>query len=53
MDIEAFEKLQNEKKRKNSMEAWEELKREFDDLARQGKQNVNLSQLVHKDRQTH
>lgn len=53
MDIEAFEKLQNGKKRKSSMEEWKGLKREFDDLARQGRQGVNLSQLVRKDRRTH
>lgn len=53
MDIEAFERLQNRKKQKNNLKEWRELRREFDELAHQGEQNVNLAQLIRRDRQSH
>lgn len=53
MDIEEFERLRGKKKRKQSEKEWEELKKELDYLARQGKQNVNLAQFVRQDRQSH
>lgn len=53
MDIESFERLEGEKRHKTSLREWKDLKREFDYLAKQGKQNVNLAQFVREDRQTH
>jgi prevent-host-death family protein len=53
LDVESFEKLQGDKKHKNALKSWEALRREFDYLAKQGDQNVNLAQLVREDRQTH
>ena len=53
MDIESFERLEKEKTYKNNIRGWEDLKREFDYLAKQGKQNVNLARFIREDRQTH
>ena len=53
MDIESFERLEGEKKYRNNLKRWGDLKREFDYLAKQGKQNVNLAQFIREDRQTH
>ena len=53
IDIESFERLEGERKYKNNLKGWEDLKRELDYLAKQGKQNVNLAQFIREDRQTH
>lgn len=53
MDIEEFERLRGKKKYKQSEKEWEELKKELDYLARQGKQNISLAQFVRQDRQRH
>lgn len=53
MDIKSFERLEGERKYKNNLKGWKDLRREFDYLAKQGKQNINLARFVHEDRQTH
>jgi prevent-host-death family protein len=53
MDIEEFERLESKGKREKEKKKWEELKRELDYLAQQGRQDVDLVEFLRKDRQSH
>ena len=50
LDVGVFEDLKNKARKK---ESWQEVKKRLDWIAGLGRQNVNLSQFIHEDRQRH
>lgn len=53
MGVRAFESIKRDVAEKQRSRKWDEIFRVLDRLAKQGRQNVNLSEFVIRDRQTH